>query len=45
MEAKILVVIIMSFVVGLAGLGIVFFKIRKDIIKKDNLEARPHITR
>jgi hypothetical protein len=45
MELKILFVIIVSFIAAIIGLGIVVFKIRKDILKKDNLESRAHITR
>lgn len=45
MDYKILFVIITSFIVGIVGLAIVVFKIRKDIIKKDGLEQRAHVTR
>jgi hypothetical protein len=44
-DKKILFVIISSVIVSLVGLGIVFFKIRKDILKKDGLESRAHVTR
>jgi hypothetical protein len=45
MEDKLLFVIISSIIASLVGLGIVYFKIRKDILKKDDLETRAHVTR